>query len=121
MAERAISTITQAEHHGQNRKHGNEHKEGGQRKHLVDATPSKQQHESHAHAKNNQKHGGRTMKKLATTLSVLIVTLTMSICVLARNAKIETISETIDAGSYNSRSEERRVGKECRSRWSPYH
>ena len=23
-------------------------------------------------------------------------------------------------GSYN-RSEERRVGKECRSRWSPYH
>ena len=24
-------------------------------------------------------------------------------------------------GSSNSRSEERRVGKECRSRWSPYH
>ena len=24
-------------------------------------------------------------------------------------------------GSYDSRSEERRVGKECRSRWSPYH
>src|SRR5258708_31013475 len=23
--------------------------------------------------------------------------------------------------SYQSRSEERRVGKECRSRWSPYH
>ena len=23
--------------------------------------------------------------------------------------------------SANSRSEERRVGKECRSRWSPYH
>ena len=22
---------------------------------------------------------------------------------------------------YNQRSEERRVGKECRSRWSPYH
>ena len=26
-----------------------------------------------------------------------------------------------DSGSYASRSEERRVGKECRSRWSPYH
>ena len=25
------------------------------------------------------------------------------------------------AGVYDSRSEERRVGKECRSRWSPYH
>ena len=24
-------------------------------------------------------------------------------------------------GSGNGRSEERRVGKECRSRWSPYH
>ena len=24
-------------------------------------------------------------------------------------------------GRYASRSEERRVGKECRSRWSPYH
>ena len=26
-----------------------------------------------------------------------------------------------DAGASASRSEERRVGKECRSRWSPYH
>ena len=25
------------------------------------------------------------------------------------------------AGVYETRSEERRVGKECRSRWSPYH
>ena len=25
------------------------------------------------------------------------------------------------AGMANPRSEERRVGKECRSRWSPYH
>jgi len=26
-----------------------------------------------------------------------------------------------DKGSADKRSEERRVGKECRSRWSPYH
>src|SRR3712207_9382225 len=26
-----------------------------------------------------------------------------------------------DGNVYESRSEERRVGKECRSRWSPYH
>src|SRR2546430_7424524 len=26
-----------------------------------------------------------------------------------------------DCGATNTRSEERRVGKECRSRWSPYH
>ena len=27
----------------------------------------------------------------------------------------------VKMGQYTSRSEERRVGKECRSRWSPYH
>ena len=27
----------------------------------------------------------------------------------------------LSAGYYGIRSEERRVGKECRSRWSPYH
>ena len=27
----------------------------------------------------------------------------------------------IETDDYNMRSEERRVGKECRSRWSPYH
>src|SRR5947207_13068170 len=33
------------------------------------------------------------------------------------------IACTLDAESYRQRirSEERRVGKECRSRWSPYH
>ena len=31
------------------------------------------------------------------------------------------ICENIENGIYDFRSEERRVGKECRSRWSPYH
>src|ERR1035437_9640072 len=30
-------------------------------------------------------------------------------------------AHVIDAGGAEFRSEERRVGKECRSRWSPYH
>ena len=29
--------------------------------------------------------------------------------------------EALPAKIYGKRSEERRVGKECRSRWSPYH
>ena len=35
----------------------------------------------------------------------------------------KTACETVqsDAFSKDPRSEERRVGKECRSRWSPYH
>jgi len=28
---------------------------------------------------------------------------------------------TISGEGFDARSEERRVGKECRSRWSPYH
>ena len=32
-----------------------------------------------------------------------------------------TIELLIDARAAGHRSEERRVGKECRSRWSPYH
>ena len=30
-------------------------------------------------------------------------------------------AEALTAGASTPRSEERRVGKECRSRWSPYH
>src|SRR5262249_56804144 len=32
-----------------------------------------------------------------------------------------TLSTACAASSTSSRSEERRVGKECRSRWAPYH
>ena len=31
------------------------------------------------------------------------------------------LTGTVAAQSVSYRSEERRVGKECRSRWSPYH
>ena len=34
--------------------------------------------------------------------------------------KVEDIFED-DPDNPDNRSEERRVGKECRSRWSPYH
>ena len=34
---------------------------------------------------------------------------------------LELINEFGKVAGYKIRSEERRVGKECRSRWSPYH
>ena len=34
---------------------------------------------------------------------------------------VTTLSGGNGAGKSTTRSEERRVGKECRSRWSPYH
>ena len=41
-----------------------------------------------------------------------------SICLLTVLAGLR---EKMDLKLYAVRSEERRVGKECRSRWSPYH
>src|SRR3712207_9099389 len=47
--------------------------------------------------------------------------------IAARNRQPETVTEVITAPLAlffeigKARSEERRVGKECRSRWSPYH
>ena len=42
---------------------------------------------------------------------------------LAAQAQAECLQslEQADAIATAARSEERRVGKECRSRWSPYH
>ena len=40
-------------------------------------------------------------------------------CRLENNLTQEELAEKL--GLKKSRSEERRVGKECRSRWSPYH
>ena len=40
---------------------------------------------------------------------------------LAENSRDEFLGGGLAVGSGDSRSEERRVGKECRSRWSPYH
>ena len=51
--------------------------------------------------------------KISTTLKSLVST---------KKAKAKNL--IIEAGlspTYKQRSEERRVGKECRSRWSPYH
>ena len=38
-----------------------------------------------------------------------------------QRTKTICVSHKEDADGISSRSEERRVGKECRSRWSPYH
>ena len=35
--------------------------------------------------------------------------------------QVKVVEMESEAGAAGARSEERRVGKECRSRWSPYH
>ena len=44
------------------------------------------------------------------------------VCERHRNKDIVKVQDlSMEAAIIISRSEERRVGKECRSRWSPYH
>src|SRR2546422_9249974 len=38
-----------------------------------------------------------------------------------RDVKVEALLGAVVLAQFSERSEERRVGKECRSRWSPYH
>ena len=40
---------------------------------------------------------------------------------LKKRSKISDFVLSTTTGKLRGRSEERRVGKECRSRWSPYH
>ena len=42
-------------------------------------------------------------------------------CISEGNTKDEALKNIREAIELYLRSEERRVGKECRSRWSPYH
>src|SRR3989449_6164403 len=46
---------------------------------------------------------------------------TLNVLVAARDAKVRRVVFAASSSAYGERSEERRVGKECRSRWSPYH
>src|SRR3712207_7382163 len=55
---------------------------------------------------------------------VHVITKNWTICWYLNNIKLINIPELsclCNSSTCHSRSEERRVGKECRSRWSPYH
>ena len=49
------------------------------------------------------------------------ITLAEQLSTEGHNITVIDTREQVVESVYNSRSEERRVGKECRSRWSPYH
>ena len=51
----------------------------------------------------------------AVTVAGIFIGIAAGICFYYPSSTINVI------GMLRSRSEERRVGKECRSRWSPYH
>src|SRR2546428_238063 len=57
---------------------------------------------------------GGTLSKAA------VATITLTVTAPNEGGSV-TNAATVSAKEFDSRSEERRVGKECRSRWSPYH
>src|SRR3989442_897801 len=68
--------------------------------------------------KNGQRSPVHDHAASACAVRVLRGTLTETRFALAPNRAVKAVgSRDVEAG----RSEERRVGKECRSRWSPYH
>ena len=51
----------------------------------------------------------------------ILVTLAIRTSVVHQRIMIGVLCAFEDTQPFHRRSEERRVGKECRSRWSPYH
>ena len=55
-------------------------------------------------------------------LSGLVLLLCLANFLSAQDMRMDTYCNPLNIDyTYMIRSEERRVGKECRSRWSPYH
>ena len=67
-----------------------------------------------------KKNSGITLIALVVTIVVLIILATVSILAVFGDNGIIARAQTAK-DTHEKRSEERRVGKECRSRWSPYH
>ena len=64
----------------------------------------------------------RKFKKLSTFIAATMLSVvTIGTTAFASPQLLFDSEEGIGIEVHCSRSEERRVGKECRSRWSPYH
>ena len=55
------------------------------------------------------------------TIVITRINITATDATIAKISESKSAAEEIHLTIRSSRSEERRVGKECRSRWSPYH
>ena len=56
-----------------------------------------------------------------STLNIILIVCILEFILVNIHISINPILDYITSGVILCRSEERRVGKECRSRWSPYH
>src|SRR5256885_9465112 len=65
------------------------------------------------------RHSSEFVMRLTTGSSA--VTLVLSLLITSIGRDVATLIGLFAVMVIQDRSEERRVGKECRSRWSPYH
>src|SRR5574341_2049807 len=66
-------------------------------------------------------HQGRAAPEVTPADEALIIAIDVSRSMRAKLPAVKHAVQTLLEGLDLRRSEERRVGKECRSRWSPYH
>ena len=66
-------------------------------------------------------NGDATIAEVCKEMNLSIPTVTKLISELQEDGYILDFGKQETSGGRKPRSEERRVGKECRSRWSPYH
>ena len=67
---------------------------------------------------------GVTVDRKSTRLNSSHTVISYAVFCLKKSRKIFSLLSAegaVDENDVKARSEERRVGKECRSRWSPYH
>ena len=63
----------------------------------------------------------KSKKILKTFITSSVLLLLLTGCYGALQSQIDAMRGETQRAEEAARSEERRVGKECRSRWSPYH
>ena len=66
----------------------------------------------------------QTLRQLTERQGINVLDVIAYVVIIDAKAKLKSSNMTIQEIAYSlnfPRSEERRVGKECRSRWSPYH
>ena len=62
-----------------------------------------------------------SMKTIGKRLTFLILIMCVAVSISAQSYQLSGCVQDENNQPVEVRSEERRVGKECRSRWSPYH
>ena len=72
----------------------------------------------HLSVRDNVAYGLKLQKMSAAEMdeAIEVALISMNLTAMAKRAPSQ-----LSGGQQDDRSEERRVGKECRSRWSPYH